>query len=28
MMDDGIKDLGAEESVIVEDIAMLLDRQT
>jgi Fe-S oxidoreductase len=28
MMDDGVKDLGAEESVIVQDIAMLLDERT
>jgi hypothetical protein len=28
MMDDGVKDLGAGESVIVKDIAMLLDERT
>jgi len=28
MMDDGVKELGADESVIVQDIAMLLDRRT
>jgi Fe-S oxidoreductase len=28
MMDDGVKDLGANESVIVKDIAMLLDERT
>jgi len=28
MMDDGIKEIGADESVIVQDIAMLLDKRT
>jgi Fe-S oxidoreductase len=28
MMDDGVKEVGADEAVIVQDIAMLLDRQT
>ena len=28
MLDDGVKELGADEQVIVADIAMLLDRQT
>jgi Fe-S oxidoreductase/nitrate reductase gamma subunit len=28
MMDDGVKEIGAEESVIVQDIAMLLDKRT
>ncbi|MEN8040126.1 MAG: heterodisulfide reductase-related iron-sulfur binding cluster [Actinomycetota bacterium] len=28
MMDDGIKDIGADESVVVKDIAMLLDDRT
>jgi Fe-S oxidoreductase len=27
MMDDGVKDVGADESVVVQDIAMLLDRR-
>jgi transcriptional regulator of NAD metabolism len=25
MMDDGVKEIGADESVIVQDISMLLD---
>jgi len=28
MMDDGIKEIGVDESVVVQDIAMLLDRRT
>jgi Fe-S oxidoreductase/nitrate reductase gamma subunit len=28
MMDDGVKEIGADENVIVQDVAMLLDRQT